>query len=480
MNSQHIWSAAAVFLLLVPAVASAQPPSRVPIQAYLTDSEGVPVDGEVSASVEIFGAETGGTTIYSESFSNATADAGSLTLRLGSTQSLDLSIFRDNTDLWAEITVDGETLQPRLRIETAPYAATAGDAETAQNAEQLAGQDPSAYQTSAGTGLVENSGTLNLDVQNSCPSGEVAIGLNNDGTLNCQAATSFITTGTGITENNGTLNLDIQNSCGMGEFAVGIQNDGTLNCQQAASLITAGTGLMKSGNTIGVASGGITATQVASNTLSQGEINSGAIGTSELQNNAVTSSEITDGEVKSADLASGAVTGSEIASGAVGSGQIASGAVGSGKIASGAVGSGEIASGAVGSGEIASGAVGSGKIASGAVGSTEIATNSVGTDELKSGAVTTNEIQDDTIDRNDIGTYGCDSNTNFVEVNNCSAFGSAADLPNCDEVGVGGVCEADAPVICALPPCPPAPCSNAPDNGHCSGSSNEFYIRTSW
>jgi len=280
MKFRYLLSAFVALALAFPAFLSAQPPSQVPVQAYLTDSNGVPVDGDVSVEVSIFDSETGGSAVYTES-QTVTADSGSLTVHLGETKSLDLSVFRNNTDLWAEMTVDGETLQPRLKIETAPYAATAGQAEEATNAQQLDGQPASNYQYSAGTG---------------------------------------------ITESNGTFNLDIANSCGSGQVATAIMNDGSLNCSDAASFITTGKGLSKSGNTLRVAGNGIDASliadntitgqQVASNAMGQGEIDSGAVGTSELQNNSVTSSEITDGEVKQSDLASGVVTNSEVASNA--------------------------------------------------------------------------------------------------------------------------------------------------------------------
>lgn len=345
MKLRYFLTAFVALMLAIPATTSAEPPAEVPIQGYITDSEGVPIDDSTEIDVEIFDAQSGGTALHSETLT-VDPEAGSFTAYLGTESTLDLSIFQANTDLWAEVTVDGETLQPRLKIATAPYAAATA---FSQNAGQLGGEDPSAYTYDAGTGLSLNGSTFTYD----------------------------------STE----IQTRVSGSCSGGEFAVGVNEDGTLICDTAAS-VTAGAGLDLSGNTMSVASDGIEASMI--------------------QTGAVTTDEIADGTITSADISSNTI--------------------GQGDIGSGAIGSSELQTNAVESTHINSGAVTSDKIASGAV----------GTDEIADGSITAD----------DIGEYGCDSNTQFLDIEGCGPFqdridngSSLADVPDCDQVPVGGFCE---------------------------------------
>ena len=59
---------------------------------------------------------------------------------LGETTALPLTLFRDLSELWLEVVVDGdERIEPRFRLATAPYA---GSAQYCQDAVTLAGSAP--------------------------------------------------------------------------------------------------------------------------------------------------------------------------------------------------------------------------------------------------------------------------------------------------------------------------------------------------
>ncbi|MFB6264738.1 MAG: hypothetical protein ABEL76_14105, partial [Bradymonadaceae bacterium] len=119
--------------------ASGPVPARVPIHAYLTDSEGVPVDGETQVRLSLYAEKDSPSALHVET-QTVQADGGVISTHLGKNKELDLSIFRNNATLYLGLAVgDGAEMDPRLRIGTAPYAAVAG---RAANADKLRGKTP--------------------------------------------------------------------------------------------------------------------------------------------------------------------------------------------------------------------------------------------------------------------------------------------------------------------------------------------------
>ena len=86
-------------------------------------------------------------------------------------------------------------------------------------------------------------------------------------------------------------------------------------------------------------------------------------------------------------------------------------------------------------------------------------------------SIKSDNVKNGTITGDDIGTYPCDGNTQFVEMKDDDIlggcpFGDPDNLPNCDEVPVGSMCEADGR------------CPNVGDVNN--RGSFEIYTRESW
>ncbi|MBI2843111.1 MAG: tail fiber domain-containing protein [Armatimonadetes bacterium] len=92
-------------------------------QGKLTDSGGAPLSGAYDLTFKLFDAETVGNQVGSDVVLNGVNVSGGLF-----TVELDFgtSAF-DGSDRWLEITVGAETLSPRTKINSTPYAAHAGN-----------------------------------------------------------------------------------------------------------------------------------------------------------------------------------------------------------------------------------------------------------------------------------------------------------------------------------------------------------------
>jgi hypothetical protein len=117
------WFMLALCLLLT-RTAAAGVPAKMPVQGYLTDTNGAAVNGNVSIQFQLYATATGGTAVYSETQAVAVVD-GTLTVYLGANVPLDLNLFR-NGAAYLGVTLQGEAeMTPRLELGTVPYAAYA-------------------------------------------------------------------------------------------------------------------------------------------------------------------------------------------------------------------------------------------------------------------------------------------------------------------------------------------------------------------
>ncbi|MFW5967867.1 MAG: hypothetical protein ACOCV2_10130 [Persicimonas sp.] len=370
-----------VFLLVVPAFAAAETPAYLPVQAFLTDADDVPVDGDVELEFTIYDAATGGEDLYNETV-QVTANAGAVTAYLGENQELDLELFGEHEELYLGVRIDGgEELEPRQRLATVPYAAHAANAESAESATKLDGRDPEEFEPNeytAASPLSEDEGEFGLEA---CDSDGHVLKMNGDA-WEC-APDERSTAGDGLQENSGEMSVDtsyvqrrVSESCdgqNGDDYVVGIESDGSVVCGEDAD----------SGGTI---------TEVASG---EGLSGGSTSGTATLK--------VSDGGITSSKLDNGAVSSSKIESGAVGSSELSSGAVTSSELASDSVTSSKIDDGTITNGDISS----------------------------------TADISGDKLD------YGGDSlsNYDFEEASDCPA--GDVDGPQCDEVPPGSYCEYD-------------------------------------
>ena len=149
----------------------ADAPALIPIHGYLASADGDPVEGPHQISVILYVSETGTDDIHAENFSVDVAE-GHFVVYLGSGEdaAIDLAMFREHSEVWAEVVIDGsEIIKPRIQLATTPFsgfsqycaaashatdaehaadaehAGTADEASEAGNAAKLAGRDASSF-----------------------------------------------------------------------------------------------------------------------------------------------------------------------------------------------------------------------------------------------------------------------------------------------------------------------------------------------
>lgn len=116
----------AVVLASTPAIAEV--PSTVSFSARLLDEDtGKAIDGTHRIKFALFAAETGGTSVWDEG-RDVMVDDGVLFTSLGENRALDAAVF-DGRSLWLEVTLDDVVMEPRVAIESVPYAIRAGAAD---------------------------------------------------------------------------------------------------------------------------------------------------------------------------------------------------------------------------------------------------------------------------------------------------------------------------------------------------------------
>ncbi|HSM54860.1 MAG TPA: hypothetical protein VK879_01795, partial [Candidatus Sulfomarinibacteraceae bacterium] len=89
-------------------------------QGRLLDGDGNPVpDGNYNVEYRLFQQSSGGTAVYTDT-QTVSVENGLFTTSIGASDEITPSIFSEPT--WMELTIDGETLTPRQRLQGAPYA----------------------------------------------------------------------------------------------------------------------------------------------------------------------------------------------------------------------------------------------------------------------------------------------------------------------------------------------------------------------
>ena len=123
--------------------ASAQVPKLIRYQGTLTDTNNVPLEGPHALTFRLYGAETGGQALWTETQTVVSVTRGVFNVLLGQTTSLNVPFDKDYW-LTTQVGTDAE-MSPRQRLTSVPYAIRA------EEAERLAEQPPHFAVDTAGT-----------------------------------------------------------------------------------------------------------------------------------------------------------------------------------------------------------------------------------------------------------------------------------------------------------------------------------------
>lgn len=174
--------------LFIAASAGAQVPQYMNYQGILRDSSGNLQDGTFSMVFKIYDAETSGNAVYNSAgtATNVTVSNGLYNVQL----TANASIF-DGGDRWLEIAVEGDTLSPRLKINSVAYAIRAEAADTATTATNAN------YATLSGTATIAgDADTVDGFSASSTPTADTLYPLDSDGKISgvpvsAEAASGF-------------------------------------------------------------------------------------------------------------------------------------------------------------------------------------------------------------------------------------------------------------------------------------------------
>ncbi len=155
-------------------VAWADAPATLPVQGVLTDANGDPISDTVDVTFTLYSETEGVNVIWSET-QGVDVDNGLFWVYLGAELGLDLSIFRDNSELHLGIAVGDDDEMAPIALGSAGYA---GFAQSAGDSDTLGGAGPEAYTYAAGDGLALDGNTFALASATlgglSCEIGQIA------------------------------------------------------------------------------------------------------------------------------------------------------------------------------------------------------------------------------------------------------------------------------------------------------------------
>jgi hypothetical protein len=262
---------AAVFASL-PGAASAQAPASLPIQGTVADGDGVPFDGPTAFALKLYADAAGTELLYAES-QTVDVENGAFVVYVGqgvhgAGPALDLTIFRDNAQVWVDVDIADVTDLPLIPMATVPYAAWAdyaGSADVAAQADAAALAD-----NAARLGGVP-ADSYQRRVSSACPGGQALAEVLATGEVRCVVVAdgdiSAVSAGVGLnggaTSGIATLDVDtteiqrrVAGTCSAGSSVRTIAADGSVTCESDDGVnYVPGSGITMNTSTIGIDQG---------------------------------------------------------------------------------------------------------------------------------------------------------------------------------------------------------------------------------
>ena len=259
---------AVLFVTLAFGTAMAQVPTSLTQQGRLLDDQGEPISGQVEMTFTIYDAETNGAVVWQGSQTVTVEEGGFYSATLGSDSNPSDGAVLAGGQTWLTVSIDGGAeMSPRIRLRSVPYAAVAGRADAVSDgainqaalASDLAlddshlsslgwnklddvpaglsdGDDDTLGGMTCSAGeLAEFDGTNWACVSGgfatsdqSCPTDQVAIGIDTSGALICDAQNSYDGSDFAISDQ----------ACSGAQVVTGVAADGTVTCAAASCNVT--------------------------------------------------------------------------------------------------------------------------------------------------------------------------------------------------------------------------------------------------
>jgi len=200
MAKRSLLAMAVVLLLILMSVSVWAVPTSMNYQGKLTDKDGKPLNGSYNMTFYLFTLPSGGSAIWTENHPSVQVTDGIYNVELGG---LTLDLF-ENNELYLEVEVGGETLEPRQHLTSSAFSMRSAKAE---DAETLDGKDSSEFSASvhshsfgditgtATDGQIPNDITINnaatADYANTADSADYADSAGNADTVDGEHASAF-------------------------------------------------------------------------------------------------------------------------------------------------------------------------------------------------------------------------------------------------------------------------------------------------
>ena len=117
-------------------------PELIPLDGYAADAKGVGLDGPHLLEIKLFRVATGGSAVFGEQQKDVSFDRGNFSVGVGKSNALNLAKVTEAPELFLELSIDGDLIEPRFQVGSVPYA---GFALSSGDAQTVSGKAPSDF-----------------------------------------------------------------------------------------------------------------------------------------------------------------------------------------------------------------------------------------------------------------------------------------------------------------------------------------------